>query len=172
MKITIAWSDRPIPYLGELVKAVGKAFGARISVREIKISGRSYDKGRKQYNAQILLDELSEMTIPGDKVILVLREDRDIYVPDMNFVFGLAGGKYALVSLARLDPRFYGGEDGEVLKRRMITEVIHELGHTFGLIHCENPQCVMSFSNSIVGVDRKSIKFCEKCKEKFEILRE
>jgi archaemetzincin len=171
MKITLAWSDRPIPYLGELLKAVGKTFNVSLSVQEIKISEKSYDRGRKQYNAEILLDEISGMDVPGDRVILVLREDRDIYVPEMNFVFGLAGGKYAMVSLARLDPRFYGEGDGEVLKRRMITEVIHELGHTMGLLHCDNPKCVMSFSNSIAGVDRKSPSFCKKCVEKLEIMR-
>lgn len=172
MKITLAWSDRPIPYLGDLLKALGKTFDAMFSVQEIRISENSYDKSRKQYNAEVLLDEISRMGIPGDKAILILREDRDIYVPEMNFVFGLAGDKYALVSLARLDPRFYGGKDGDVLKERMIKEVTHELGHTFGLLHCENPECVMSFSNSIVGVNRKSPDFCEKCKEKLEIFRE
>ncbi len=170
MKITLAWSERPIPYLGELIKALGKTFNARLSVQEIEISEESYDESREQYNAEMLLDGLSEMSIPGDKVILVLR--KDIYVPGMNFVFGLAGEKCAMVSLARLDPRFYGEGDGEILKKRMITEVVHELGHTFGLLHCDNPHCVMSFSNSIVGVDRKSPEFCEKCKEKLEILRE
>ena len=170
MKITLAWSDRPIPFLGELLKAVGKTFDASLSVQEIKISGKSYNRARKQYNAEKLLDEISGMDIPGDKVILILREDRDMYVPRMNFVFGLAGEKYALVSLARLDPRFYGEKNGEVLKRRMITEVTHELGHTLGLMHCDNPKCVMSFSNSIMGVDRKSSSFCGKCSEKLEIM--
>jgi len=28
--------------------------------------------------------------------------------------------------------------------------LIGELGHTFGLGHCENPRCVMFFSNSLM----------------------
>ncbi len=153
-------------------KALEKTFNASVSVRKIGISRDSYDDSRKQYNAEILLDEISGMDIPADKVILVLGDDKDIYVREMNFVFGLAGGKCAVVSLARLNPEFYGEKNDEGLKRRVITEVTHELGHTLGLLHCNNLRCVMSFSNSITGVDRKSPSFCAKCKEKLEIMGE
>jgi len=33
--------------------------------------------------------------------------------------------------------------------QRVIKEAVHELGHAFGLTHCENSKCVMHFSNSL-----------------------
>lgn len=168
MKITLAWSGEQIPYLDEVLKAVEKTFNASVSAQETKISEKSYDKSRKQYNAELLLDEISIMDVPGDKIILIF--NKDIYVPDMNFVFGLAGGNHALISIRRLEPEFYGEKDGKIFKERMMKEVNHELGHTFGLLHCKNPECVMSFSNSILGVDRKNSLFCGSCKEKLRIL--
>jgi predicted Zn-dependent protease len=37
--------------------------------------------------------------------------------------------------------------------------IIHEVGHLYGLHHCENDYCVMS-KKSVVN---KNIKFCDKC---------
>ena len=42
---------------------------------------------------------------------------------------------------------------------------LHEVGHAlFALRHCNNPKCVMSFSNTIFDVDRKSKEVCKNCK--------
>jgi archaemetzincin len=38
------------------------------------------------------------------------------------------------------------------------------LGHTYGLVHCRNPHCVMFFSNSLIDTDVKGPDFCQKCK--------
>jgi archaemetzincin len=88
---------------------------------------------------------------------------------DYNFIFGLAQlrGRVALVSTRRLDPTFYGEKPSPGLfLERVVKEAIHELGHTFGLGHCADPRCVMSFSNSISDVDAKSAAFCPDCKKK------
>jgi len=76
-------------------------------------------------------------------------------VPGLNFVFGVAEGDYALVFTARLL--------GELLVTRILKEVIHEVGHTLGLGHCENPSCVMHFSNTLMDTDRKGPGFCPRC---------
>jgi archaemetzincin len=76
-----------------------------------------------------------------------------------------------VVSTARLsDDGFLG--DREVLRTRTVKEVIHELGHTFGLIHCPRPECVMSRSVNLVQVDAKNGGLCRDCHIRYGELRE
>ncbi|MGA2842718.1 MAG: hypothetical protein ABSG18_21645 [Steroidobacteraceae bacterium] len=42
-------------------------------------------------------------------------------------------------------------------------EICHELGHAVGLRHCENPCCVMCFSNSLAEADAKGEELCASC---------
>jgi archaemetzincin len=88
--------------------------------------------------------------------------DRDLYVPRLNFVFGLAlrEGGVALVSWHRLT----GGDTA--LGTRIAKEVIHEVGHLEGLNHCPDEDCVMWFSNTLWETDRKRADFCPKCRLK------
>ncbi len=132
----------------------------------------AYDPARNQYRSDVLLGFLRLLTPIGVEKLIALTE-LDIYVPGLNFVFGQAvlGGRDALVSVARLRPEFYGQPpDLQLFHARIRKEVVHELGHTYGLEHCPNPQCVMSFSNSILDVDRKSSRFCTVCEHKLRQL--
>jgi len=95
--------------------------------------------------------------------------DVDLYVPRLNFVFGEAdiGAGTAIVSLCRLRQEHYGLDPDEALfLERATKEIIHELGHTFGLEHCPNNKCVMHFSNSLADTDVKKARFCDKCRPK------
>jgi len=40
----------------------------------------------------------------------------------------------------------------------------YELGHTLGLQHCENYQCVMSSSHGVEWIDLKGSHFCGTCR--------
>lgn len=125
-----------------------------------------YNWSRRQYLASEVLNWLySRLENLGyDRILGVC--NIDAYVPPLNFVFGLADPVkgVALVFLPRLKPEFYGEKrDFEKFYRRLFKEVLHELGHTFGLEHCTNRKCVMSFSNSILDVDFKEAAFCNKC---------
>jgi hypothetical protein len=47
---------------------------------------------------------------------------------------------------------------------RIVKEIIHELGHLIlGTDHCLNKDCVMSYAKTIIEVDNKSYKLCNKC---------
>jgi len=124
----------------------------------------AYDPSRGQYHAGRILGYLSRVSFPNMVRLLAL-VSFDLYEGGLNFVFGEAqyGGKYAVVSLARLKT-----PDEELFFERTFKETNHELGHTFGLKHCEDPYCVMSFSNSILDVDRKSRDFCPNCRRKLD----
>ena len=71
----------------------------------------------------------------------------------------------AIASVYRLRNELYGlKQDEDLLLDRTIREVIHELGHTFGLIHCNNSACVMRSSTYVEDIDQKSHRMCIKCK--------
>jgi archaemetzincin len=133
----------------------------------LRVPSTAYNDLRKQYDANIILGRLSREAIGGNKVLALTKLDLYTSSCNLNFIFVQAQcpGRVALVSLHRLNPVFYGQSfDYKLLLERTIKESVHELGHTFGLSHCSNPKCVMSFSNSIVDVDNKRPVFCENCK--------
>lgn len=128
----------------------------------MKVPQDSFFAKRRQYNAGMILNYLSRFRT---MMALGVMKD-DIYFQNLNFVFGLASptAKVAVVSLARLNPEFYGDRQNvELYVSRIRKEVIHEIGHLEGLSHCQTQGCVMNFSNSIFDVDRKSDKFCNLC---------
>jgi archaemetzincin len=131
----------------------------------VPASERAFDPRRAQGSAQSLLQQL--LPRRAERVLGVV--DLDLYVPELNFVFGLADWRErrAVIALPRLRQRFYGGRDDEALfLARVVKEAVHELGHTFGLEHCRDRRCVMTFSNSLADTDDKGQGFCPRCRRR------
>jgi archaemetzincin len=125
----------------------------------------AFNSRRGQYSAEQILQDLRLDRV--ERVLGVV--DLDLYVPRLNFVFGLADqfGQRAVIALRRLDPKFYGLPDDRVkFLQRVVKEAVHELGHTYRLGHCKDWRCVMAFSNSLADTDRKGQAFCQKCRNK------
>ena len=118
---------------------------------------------RRQYYSTEILKRLVQNR-QGWRVLGVTAED--LYIPILTFVFGEAQlqAHAALVSLHRLRQEFYGlPADPQLLTERLLKESLHELGHTFGLRHCPDYQCVMSPSHAVERVDLKLAEFCTAC---------
>jgi archaemetzincin len=127
----------------------------------------AFNKKRNQYLSTAILKAImgEKGYMAHEKILGVV--DQDLYVPELNFVFGEAGQKAAVISITRLRQEFYDlPEDQSLFHRRVLTEAVHELGHTYGLSHCRSPHCVMFFSNTLMDTDRKGSEFCPECKGK------
>ena len=135
----------------------------------------AYNPGRGQYHSTPILTRLSHLEGMKEFEKVLGVADVDLYVPRLNFVFGEAlglGGKFAVVSLTRLRQEFYGlAPERELFGQRALKEAVHELGHLYDLVHCDNPDCVMHFSNSLADTDRKGPSFCPGCRSRLKSSR-
>jgi len=119
---------------------------------------------RNQYFSTAILEAMQPLVEPGARLLAVTAVD--LYVPVLTFVFGEAQltGACAVVSLHRLREEFYGLPPREdLLRERLVKESVHELGHTFGLRHCDDWRCVMTSSHAVERLDVKGAEFCFLC---------
>jgi archaemetzincin len=149
--------------LTAIAAGLHEAFGADALIgRPLPMPASAFHPGRRQYHSTAILRLLVRSTAAGrDRVLGVI--DRDLYVPELNFVFGEADrdGGAAVISLTRLRQEYYGfRSDRKRFFERAVKEAVHELGHTVGFGHCPDPRCIMHFSNSLADTDRKGPAFC------------
>lgn len=133
--------------------------------------GFAFDTYRGQTNSTAILARLAEAPVTEGDILLGVTE-ADLYVPVLTFVFGEAQnpGKAAIISAARLREEFYGlPADAEKLQRRLLKEAMHEIGHTLGLRHCDNWQCVMVSSHRVERLDLKGADYCVQCRRKLNV---
>jgi archaemetzincin len=131
----------------------------------LPIPASSYDPKRGQYQSVEFMKMLAQ-SAPRDATRVLGVTDVDLAIPMLSFLFGQAqlDGPVAVVSLCRLRQEFYGlPAEEDLLRERTIKEVLHELGHTFGLVHCSEPKCAMSLATHIGLVDDKAEQYCERC---------
>jgi len=164
--VLVAVGDVDLKVIQILKEDLNKVFVKEVSVgKGMTEPHYAFNKKRNQYLSTMILNALmneKEYTA-FEKVLGVV--DHDLYVPELNFVFGEASQSAAVISLTRLRQEFYNlPQDQSLFYKRVLTEAVHELGHTYGLGHCENPKCVMFFSNSLIDTDKKGFEFCSKCK--------
>ena len=153
--------------LEKVVDDVGREFSIPVKAKEGHLDlSEFYDAGRRQYDGNRLLRAIdSNFADAGEKTLGLFNVD--LFIPILTFIFGQAylNGNTGIVSLYRLGNERYGMQkDEQLFVDRFRKEIIHELGHTFGLIHCHNPQCVMRSSTYVEDIDQKGHSLCEKCR--------
>lgn len=159
--------------IGSLPEALVERVGAlvarvlplRLHVHPTPLSpDPSFNAVRGQYDSRLLLAMLEGLS-PLYRVVGLT--EVDIFSSVFAYVFGEArlGGRAAIVSAYRLDPRIYGlAADSELLEARLAKETLHEVGHLLGLVHCRDSECVMYPSTDPSEVDFKPASFCVACR--------
>ncbi len=159
----------PIYLLSWLEDNLGNFVDLPVEIgRAVPLPRTGYDRQRQQYKSEEILQVLGPIEHPEARRIVGLI-DQDCYCPELNFIFGqaAAGGREIFVALPRLRPPCSGmEEDKNLFRDRVLKEIVHELGHTWGLPHCDQPGCVMRFSNSLQDTDEKNAEFCYSCKSR------
>jgi archaemetzincin len=127
----------------------------------------AFNKDRGQYHCNAILRRLVTLLEPGQSMVLGLT-DVDLFVPDMPFVLGEADreSRSAVLSLARLRQ----GAEGELLRRRLRVEAVHQVGHLLGLSYCEDTRCVMFLAQTPQECDRKQLSLCNACRNELNKL--
>ncbi|MCP8316728.1 MAG: archaemetzincin family Zn-dependent metalloprotease [archaeon] len=164
--------DFELMRFSDQLEAAVRLYGCEpeLSLERIRLHDEDYVASRQQYDATRILSRLLEFKKNKKKVIGVT--SADIFVPGLNFVFGLADmvRGVALLSTARLTAfELELGLRPSLINERVFKEVAHELGHLFGLTHCSELSCIMSFANSIYDVDRKLPMLCSDCLNKLSL---
>ncbi len=150
----------PLDLLTSLVRPLAARFGRPIRVGEPLPFPHDLTPLDSQYPSRPFLGLLARVRQPEEEAIVGL-VDVDLTAPGLNFIFGEADRRQgvAVVALARLRL----GADPATLRRRVLIEAVHELGHLAGLGHCTSPGCVMRFANTLADVDEKTPDFCPRC---------
>lgn len=161
-------------FLEKVAEAVGKEFPYPVRLKEAYLDLSEFlDPTRRQYHGHRLLETVNRTDVPDASKVIGLF-NIDLFIPILTFIFGQAqlGGRAAIASIYRLNNERYGMPSNEnLLLERFRKEVIHELGHTFGLIHCQHPVCVMRSSTYVEEIDQKELHLCMDCRRQVSSLR-
>jgi archaemetzincin len=153
--------------LESVAKSVGHEYQAQVDLQDAHVDLSNYfDPSRKQYNGNKLLKDI-DLQYAHDETKTIVLVSVDLFIPILTYIFGQAflNGRSGIASSYRLSNERYGlPRDNSLLTERFAKEVIHELGHAYGLIHCHTPRCVMQSSTYVEDIDQKMISLCSDCK--------
>ena len=165
--LLISYGQFEKEFLEKIASDVSREFQLPVNIEEKQIDlNEYYDHLRLQYDANALLKEID--SISSSELLKKIGLFRvDLFIPILTYIFGQAAfkGSTGIASLYRLRNEQYGMKKDEVLLlNRFSKVVIHEIGHTIGLIHCHNPNCVMRSSTYVEDIDQKSHNICSHCR--------
>ena len=161
--LIVPFGDVAVQVMNPLCERVAEILGKPCCLGDsLPVPTAAFNARRHQYSAETLLGNL----LPGNALRILGVVELDLFVPELNFVFGLAdpSGRRALIALPRLRQQFYRlAPDESIFHQRAVKEAVHEMGHTLNLDHCRDRRCVMAFSNSLQDTDYKNDRFCLRC---------
>lgn len=162
----VAVGNPPLVAMKEIDDPLMQSLNVRATHSKLQLQGPAYafNKDRNQYHSNAIMRRLSPLIEAGQHMVLGVT-DVDLFIPDSPFVFGEADreSKAAVVSVFRLRQ----GAEQELLRRRLVIEAMHQVGHLVGLSFCEDSRCVMFYAQSPQEVDKKSAALCNVCRNEF-----
>ena len=169
MDVHIFWDHRaPQGLAGPAGRSIAAITGTNVRVSDNPIVLNGYIGHRRQVDAGIVLDSLGtylhRLAIQEPALLVI---GQDLFATGHEFVFGLARPqtRVSVVSGIRLSNEYYGRHpDDEDLIERIAKEGSHELGHIYGLSHCDNHECIMFNPHTLDELDGKKKEFCPVCK--------
>jgi archaemetzincin len=153
--------------LSEIADSVRQEYPFPVYVRKGHLDlSEYYDPVRRQYNGTNIL-KVVDASFSEESSKTMGLFSVDLFIPILTYIFGQAylNGRCGIASLYRLSNERYGiSADEKLLIDRFKKEVNHEIGHTFGLLHCHIPDCVMRASTYVEDIDQKNQNICPKCR--------
>ena len=148
-----------------LGQEIHRTFGFQTEIKSLLQNVNfAYNLTRDQYHSTAILEKLAS-TLPSQAIKVVAITNEDLFIPILTHVYGEAqlAGKACIVSTFRLKEGLFLANIAKEFENRIIKEVLHELGHTFNLRHCDDKACIMHYCRSVKDVDRKSDQLCRYC---------
>lgn len=122
---------------------------------KIPIPEEAFSPERSQYLAPLFLRSIKTLNAPKNLLLTHV----DLYSEGLNYIFGYAIPEegLAIVSIARFKQKTI---------ERTLKTAVHEVGHLYGLSHCDSRRCVMHFSFDASDTDYKDCDMCSQCKNR------
>lgn len=119
----------------------------------------------------LLNEEIIEVVGLTHKNIFMFKKNEDnttnkLWGKNVSVVLGFGDhpGKCSVVS-----DYLFKTADTKLLKHRLRSVIIHEIGHNLGLDHCNINKCIMSEENRKIPVlDNSGNDYCDRCKRKLD----
>ena len=143
----------------------------------VRLLRRRVVAGRSQFDARALLN-VAAIRLPADAHSMLVLVNVDLYVlREQQYAFGWSTlhNRLGVVGFSRLDP---GVGDGAApgagaaarLLRRGLGIAVHEVGHMFGLGHCQHFCCVMNGISDLAELDATPLHLCPLCLRKLHLV--
>jgi archaemetzincin len=152
-------------YTNSVKIAIEKFYGLEcIILSKSSVSSDILSKTHKKLDAKKIIEKYSSY----NKRILILTQ-KDIALNEFGiFGLGYKPGKVSVVSTFR----FSKNVKKNIVLERLNKISLHELGHNFGLHHCQNVDysCFMkSAKHTIKTIDKEKLILCSECKRKIKL---
>lgn len=111
-----------------------------------------------------LMDRVEAGDGKGSRTWRLAIADAGLCAEGVGTILGEAAVKGCCAVIAIQPLRAGSGADGQILRARLLTEAVHEVGHLVGIGHCRRASCVMYSSRHIADTDHKGHTFCDECR--------